>query len=162
MLACMSDGIRRRPVVTALVGLGFVVLFAVFLGACLWLLFAVRSPRRQHPACGHCGYDLTSSTSNRCPECGLLFIEAGVQVGTSQGRSRARTTAGIVVLVIGLLFMPCLGTFFAARMRSQAVAQAVAAQRLAAAAAAAQQYQATQTLQATEAARQARQATPQP
>ena len=33
------------------------------------------------PTCGQCGYNLTGSESNRCPECGTLFIEAGVALG---------------------------------------------------------------------------------
>ena len=43
------------------------------------------SPDSSGLLCPHCGYDLTGLTSNRCPECGGVFIIAAPP--TSRGRS---------------------------------------------------------------------------
>jgi hypothetical protein len=132
--------------------LGVVVLFVGFVGAGLWLLLGGRDLRRQHPACGHCGYDLTASTSNRCPECGLLFIEAGVRAGNWGKRPWSRRAAGIVVLLVGMMFMPCLASTLymnVAGTRAQALAL-----RYEAAAAAARAYEAVQAARAAQAAQE--------
>lgn len=53
------------------------------------------------PCCGNCRYNLTGAVSNRCPECGKLFIEAGVMIGRS--RSRSVTLAALAfILLLGL------------------------------------------------------------
>src|SRR5262245_23698418 len=116
-------------------------MFAGCVGVGLWLLDArVGRSGPMHPSCGHCGYDLTGSTSNRCPECGRLFIDAGVRVSRPR-RSRLRIAAGIMMLLIGVLFLPCLATT-ALSLRLRAANSQLTAQRLAAAAAAARAYEA--------------------
>jgi|GEM_PF-2374819 len=42
------------------------------------------------PHCGHCQYNLTGIEDNRCPECGWLFIEAGVKIVGAQRRDRRK------------------------------------------------------------------------
>lgn len=88
------------------------------------------------PRCAACGYNLTGLTSNRCPECGRLFIEAGVIV---PGRTTAARPPRRVIMWIaagalaGVLLL--FGT--ALVMRAQAFAaqqQAIAAQQRAQAA----------------------------
>ncbi len=54
------------------------------------------------PRCGNCGYDLTGAPSNRCPECGRLFIEAGVIVR----RPRRRRWLRWVPLGVAALALP--------------------------------------------------------
>lgn len=57
---------------------------------CVGALLLVKSQMSvgRDPRCGHCGYQLSGLTSNRCPECGRLFIEAGISLGK---RSLSRT-----------------------------------------------------------------------
>lgn len=53
------------------------------------------------PRCGNCGYNLTGAPGNRCPECGKLFIEAGVIVRSDIRRSRWRVLLPLIGLLIG-------------------------------------------------------------
>ena len=81
-----------------LVGLVFPIGFGIYL---------VRSSRRRagsEPRCGHCDYILTGLESNRCPECGLLFIEAGVIKGTRTS-SRSRYWIGLALILMAPLFV---------------------------------------------------------
>lgn len=83
------------------------------------------------PRCGHCGYDLTRSESNRCPECGLLFIEAGVEIASDSVVKSQRMRRS---LMLSLLFLFGLGVAMGlfTYMRAQAArAQAIAAQQAA-------------------------------
>lgn len=72
------------------------VLIAVAGGACafvlagLLLVWSARRVGRSGPRCGNCGYNLTGAPSNRCGECGRLFIEAGVITRTIAARRRFR------------------------------------------------------------------------
>ncbi|MCA9254519.1 MAG: hypothetical protein KDA33_02730 [Phycisphaerales bacterium] len=54
------------------------------------------------PYCGECGYDLTGSDSDRCPECGLPFVVAGIRIGNvdSRGWRRRRRVATLLLFVI--------------------------------------------------------------
>ena len=49
------------------------------------------------PRCGNCRYNLTGATANRCPECGRLFIDAGV-IAHGNAWSRPRLWIGIIIL----------------------------------------------------------------
>lgn len=60
----------------------------------VWFHLRRRGAADSIPRCGRCGYNLTGSTGNRCPECGGLFIESGVVV-----RSRSAVAARRAVLV---------------------------------------------------------------
>ena len=68
-------------------------------------LYLIRSARRRRgtePRCGHCGYNLTGSLSDRCPECGLRFVQAGVVKGSPA--SRARFWFGLALIMLSPLF----------------------------------------------------------
>ena len=80
------------------------------------------------PTCGHCGYNLTGSESNRCPECGTLFIEAGVTLGNPSPK-RARWV-WVSLIVLSILFVGGIGLSVSYRAASQARAQAAQAQFL--------------------------------
>ena len=122
--ACVSATVnsrRVRPGRTVLVGVrprsdGNVVFF--------WFFCASRCWRRgTEPRCGRCGYNLTGSQSDRCPECGLRFIEAGVVKGSPA--SRARLWIGLALLMLLPLFD---GLSVATYMAGRAAAERARAQ----------------------------------
>lgn len=102
-------------------------------------IYLIVKPRKRRatnePCCGHCGYNLTGAPSNRCPECGRLFIEAGVIVG-SASRSSGRRAVGVVLVIVSLIFLGsgAVSTIFylqAARQRAVAARQrAIANQKI--------------------------------
>jgi hypothetical protein len=95
-------------------------------------LFTNSSRASSGPRCGNCGYNLTAATSNRCPECGLLFIEAGVIVPHRRGRRRV---AVYVLLGAALVLLPLLLlTTITLYARARAAAERAAAERARAAA----------------------------
>jgi len=80
------------------------------------------------PRCGGCGYNLTGATTNRCPECGALFIDAGV---ITERAAHPRTRMRIGVLLIALPLLP-IGLGLTASLvgyRRATAAQSVAAQQ---------------------------------
>ncbi len=87
------------------------------------------------PHCGHCQYNLTGIEDNRCPECGWLFIEAGVKI-VGEG-SRGRRKQLWLAAMFGLFLLAGTSVSYALMVRSRmqaAVAQqqaAVARQRAA-------------------------------
>ncbi len=101
----------------------------------------------KHPQCGHCGYDLIGAESNRCPECGLLFIEAGVTFERDAGGGMRRIRRAVIlslVLVLGLgVAMSSMMYFRAQAARERAIAQQQAAMAQQRAALAKQQAAAT-------------------
>ena len=74
------------------------LVFGVCLMAVAHYLQPVTGPR-----CGGCGYNLTGSATNRCPECGSLFIEAGV---ITEKKPRPLGRAWVGVLLVALLLLP--------------------------------------------------------
>lgn len=83
------------------------------------------------PRCGHCGYNLTGATANRCPECGHLFIEAGVITGQHPAAASRGAKRIVWTLVIGLTLLAGLGTSFMVLRSSVLRAQAIAVQQAA-------------------------------
>ena len=78
-------------------------------------LYLIRSARRRRgtePRCGHCEYNLTGSLSDRCPECGLRFIEAGVVMGSRA--SRALLWIGLALIMLTPLFGGLSATMYMA------------------------------------------------
>ncbi len=92
------------------------------------------------PHCGHCQYNLTGIEDNRCPECGWLFIEAGVKIVGERNRGR-REHIWLAVILGGFLLVGISVSYaMMARARMQAAVarqkavtarqQALAAQQL--------------------------------
>ncbi len=83
-------------------------LIAVFIAvaiACagIWLILRSRSKVGSEPHCGHCDYQLTGLTSNRCPECGRPFIQAGVTLGRNRGTARG-FWLGLSFIVFSIIY----------------------------------------------------------
>ena len=114
------------------------ILLSVMLGGLAAVTVAIvavvlsrRQPDTTMPRCGNCGYNLTGAPSNRCPECGQLFIEAGVitrQPTPSPPRHAARVT---LLILVGLTATAVLGTVAMWVRSSAARARAVAARQAA-------------------------------
>jgi len=68
------------------------------------------------PQCGRCGHILTEARANRCPGCGVLFLDGGVVAGAvrqqlvDNHRSIWRRPAMLLMLAA------CVGTLVAAMM----------------------------------------------
>ena len=90
--------------------------------------------RSSSPVCGHCGYNLTGAAGNRCSECGLLFIEAGVVPPAMSGKP-GRRWLGIAMCAgpLCVLVVMGFGMVMTIQARNAAVAQrrALAAQQAA-------------------------------
>ena len=110
--------------IAAIIILGAVV--CVVVG--IYLIVTSRRSVGSGPRCGHCQYNLTGSTANRCPECGRLFIEAGI-VTNPAASLRKRRRIGILLIVLPLVPVT-LGfattMFYRERAARQAVAKAKA------------------------------------
>ena len=106
-----------------LFALGILVL-ALLVAAVVVVLFKAQRRGREgtDPTCGQCGYNLTGSESNRCPECGTLFIEAGVTLGNPSPKRPRWVLVSLLVLLI--LFVWVIGASVTYRAASQARAQA--------------------------------------
>ena len=113
--------------VDSLVIFGVLVLVSAGMALAL-VVFGRRREAAAGPMCGHCGYNLTGAPGNRCPECGRLFIEAGV-ITRPRSRRGLRVVVVSLLLVAGLLF-----GVFALRTNRQAGAARVQAARARAAA----------------------------
>jgi len=108
-------------------GVAAIILAVLSAGIGLYLIRSARRRRGTEPRCGHCGYNLTGSLSDRCPECGLRFVEAGVVKGSPA--SRARLWIGLALIMLTPLFGGLsVATYMAdraaaERSRAQAMAQ---------------------------------------
>ena len=125
----MSGSVAIFPLIFGLVAVACVI-------GGIYLIATSRRTVGSGPRCGHCQYNLTGSTANRCPECGRLFIEVGVVMQAAR-TSQVRRWVGIGLLATIPLF--CLGTGSLLRWRSAGSArraQAVAVNAAAAQAAA--------------------------
>ena len=113
-------------------GVGYALVEAgdrsTFVGAVVIVLLKAQRREGTDPTCGRCGYNLTGSESNRCPECGTLFIEAGVTLGNPAPK-RARWVL-VSLIVLSILFVAGIGLSLSYRAASQAQAQAAQAQLL--------------------------------
>lgn len=143
--------------------LGVVVVTAVLAGIVILL---TRTRAGAHgPRCGNCRYDLTGSESNRCPECGQLFIDAGVvPVGASDGVRLRYLVSLVAASAVVLLLMAALAVAHFAR---RAALEAQRAAQVQAQAAAVARFQAQMLAGASQpapgaAVRQAFTATTQP
>lgn len=62
------------------------------------LLLVQRWKTPAGPRCGGCGYNLTGAPSNRCPECGSLFVEAGIITRKTQSPRRMLAVVSLASL----------------------------------------------------------------
>ena len=79
-----------------------VAIALVSAGIGIYLIRSARQRLGSEPRCGQCGYNLTGSMSDRCPECGLRFIEAGIVKGSPTSRARLRVGLALIILVPAL------------------------------------------------------------
>ena len=106
-------------------GVAAIILAVLSAGIGLYLIRSARRRRGTEPRCGHCGYNLTGSLSDRCPECGLRFVEAGVVKGSPA--SRARLWIGLALLMLATLFGGISASTYLARKAAMERAKAQAA-----------------------------------
>ncbi len=93
----------------------------------IYLIATSRRTVAPGPHCGHCNYNLTGSTANRCPECGRLFIEAGVVTNPATSLRKRRLIG--IVLIVGPFFPATLGVAATMFYRARAARQAAAIQK---------------------------------
>jgi len=133
--------------------LGVVACVAVGVVVISMIIASRRQAETALPRCGNCGYNLTGAPSNRCPECGKLFIEAGVITRQPRRVASRRVTWVLVLVLVGFGVLGVLGMFVMSWRARAARTQAIAAQQAAIQArmqALATAQQATTTAPATE------------
>lgn len=105
------------------------------------LLLVQRWKTPSEPRCGGCGYNLTGAPSNRCPECGSLFVDAGVITRKTQSPRR-------MLAVVSLASLATVAGGFAVWQNQQLKAAAAASAKAASNAVPAQQKALIATLDA--------------
>ena len=105
--------------------LGLIAVACVLAG--IYLIATSRRSVGSGPRCGHCQYNLTGAPSNRCPECGRLFIEVGV-ITSPVTSLRKRRRIGIVLIVLPLV-PATIGFVTTMFYRERAARQAAAAEK---------------------------------
>lgn len=116
----------------ALCVVGVLLLFG--LSVLIWRVTRRRG-ESERPYCGNCEYDLTGSESNRCPECGKLFIDAGVHRHRAERRDRRLLRWSVPAALVMLVLIVGGGSmliFIARAQQQQAAANAARAQAMAA------------------------------
>lgn len=114
--------------------LPLLILLGVLVALAAAVILVAASRRRTSgtgPRCGNCGYNLTGAPSNRCPECGQLFIEAGVITEPPRPLRSRRLTRVLVLLFVVFTGLAVLGTARATMQARAARARAVAARQAA-------------------------------
>lgn len=105
-----------------IVSAGILLILLTCIGVGIYLIVTSRhAVGGSGPRCGSCGYNLTGSASNRCPECGNLFIETGVVMQAARS-SRVRLWVGVGLLV-GVVPLFCFGTGALLTFRQQQAAR---------------------------------------
>jgi hypothetical protein len=99
------------------------VLFVVPVTIGVVLILASRRGRLNYPACGKCQYNLMGSVgkTDRCPECGSLFTQAGILPPDRTSR-RGLLWTGVVLVSMPLTCLGFWGVLMAVanlRMQSQ-------------------------------------------
>ena len=92
------------------------LLILIFLAALIaggvYLIRSSGSRGSVDPLCGNCGYNLTGCESNRCSECGLLFIQAGVIKGRRPASPNRRRAGIALILVPAVLIFGMIPTLY--------------------------------------------------
>src|SRR5688572_29972900 len=104
--------------------LGFAVLLLIVLLPLSIGIMLIRKARGKglgYPACGSCKYNVSASVgmTDRCPECGLLFVTAGILP------PRGFRQPGLMWMGVALVMMTvsCAGFALLASYRSQTAMQ---------------------------------------
>ena len=93
----------------------------LLVGVGVYLIVTSRQRTTDEPQCGQCGYNLTDSQANRCPECGSLFVDVGIVKGPRMrpgARGRFWVGLGLLILAGLILFSCCIGTLLLAQPTS--------------------------------------------
>ncbi len=95
------------------------------------VIVSIRSRRGREagPRCGNCEYNLTGATGNRCPECGQLFVEAGVIKGSRAGIRITRRGIAIVAALLASVLLLFIAVSVSQNMAIQAERQRAMAAR---------------------------------
>jgi flagellar basal body-associated protein FliL len=117
----------------AMVLVVFVLVLVLALLGAVWWILRRRGAYDSTPRCGRCGYNLTGNTGNRCPECGAMFVEAGVVIRAGQQAGNRRTVYLTSIIVVLLLAAGAMATLFSyvAALRAREAAAAARAQAMA-------------------------------
>lgn len=106
----------------------YYVIPALFVLAFTLFCYRRATSKAAFPSCGACGYNFTGSAENRCPECGKLFIEAGILLAKPKRRTISILIALAILIPIGSLAYS-VHAFKSAAVARQQAALAAAAQR---------------------------------